>query len=868
MTSQIPHASRVEDVIKALNVNPDYGLEPGEATLRLKQYGSNSIETTRKTTYLQKFLGQFADVMILVLLAAAAISGAVGELSDTVVILIIVILNAIIGSVQEYRAEHALEALRRLTTPNAHVRRGGGIQNIPVEELVPGDIVFLEAGNIVPGDLRLFETVDLEVEEAALTGESLPVVKYTQVIDDADVVVADRRNMAFKGTHVTRGHAMGITVATGSQTELGRIAMLLRESKTVLTPLQVRLKHFGRRLAILVLLVAAIVFVSGLLQGRDVMLMLLTAISLAVAAIPEALPAVVAVSLSFGAQEMRKRNALMRRLSSVETLGSVTYICSDKTGTLTLNEMRLAVIYANGREFSSLSETGDERMLGQWLGRGMALCTNVMRNDKNEPDGDPTEVALYLAGLDGGFDKFELESTLPRLVELPFDSDRRMMTSLNQVDDTIIAFTKGAPEAVLPLCNEQLTINGKTVLDRDVILDHSAQLAKQGYRVLALAMRGFSKLPEEITVTTIESELTLLALVGLIDPPRPGVSEAIADCRTAGITPVMITGDHPGTALAIARQLNISTDNHVMTGKELAQLTDEVFQQRVKDIRVYARVSPEQKIRIVSALQACGEYVAMTGDGINDAPALKRANIGVAMGQKGTDVAREASDMVLMDDNFVTIVGAVREGRRIFDNIRKFIRYIMASNSGEIWTLFLAPFLGLPLPLLPIQILWINLVTDGLPGLALSTEPQEPNIMLRSPRPPNESIFAHGMWQHIVWIGLLIGGLSLGAQAWAYESGSPNWQTVVFTVLTFCQLAQVLAIRSERESIFTIGLFSNLPLLGSVLLTIALQLMVVYTPYFNKIFHTTPLTMEELIVCFTLPFIVLLAVEVEKKLRR
>ena len=498
----------------------------------------------------------------------------------------------------------------------------------------------------------------------------------------------------------------------------------------------------------------------------------------------------------------------------------------------------------------------------------MALCTNVVQDGQHHASGDPTEIALYLGALEAGFDKTELEQRLPRLAELPFHADRRIMTSLNQVDDRVVAFCKGAPEAILPLCRNQLSSHGITELDRDALLQHSTELAHQGYRVLAIAMRDYSRLPADLSPAAIESELTLLGLVGLIDPPRPDVQQAIQDCRTAGITPVMITGDHPGTALAIAQQLGISTHDRVLTGEDLEQLSEENFLKQVRDIQVYARVTPQQKINIVKALQQQGEYVAMTGDGVNDAPALKQANIGVAMGQKGTDVAREASDMVLTDDNFATIVRAVREGRRIFDNIRKFIKYTMTSNAGEIWTLFLAPFLGLPLPLIPIQILWINLITDGLPGLALSAEPQERGIMQRPPRPPGESIFAHGMWQHIIWAGLLIGGLSLGAQAWAYANGSHNWQTVVFTVLTFSQLVHALVIRSERDSLFRIGIRSNLPLLATIVFTVALQLLIIYMPFFNRIFHISPLDMTELAVCFSLPLVVLLAVEIEKWLSR
>jgi Ca2+-transporting ATPase len=621
-------------------------------------------------------------------------------------------------------------------------------------------------------------------------------------------------------------------------------------------------------LAIAILAIAVIVFVAGLLRGEDILLMLLTAVSLAVAAIPEALPAVVTISLALGAKKLGRRHALMRRLSAVETLGSITYICADKTGTLTQNKMQVATICAYEHCSDNLLETPATSNLWRWLGQAMALCNDVTVEPDKKLIGDPTEIALYLAAQEAEYDKQRLEQHYPRIAELPFHADRRIMTTLHRFGDETIAFAKGAPEAVIPLCHNQLSSQGVTDIRQQTLLSQANQLAAQGYRVLAIAMRRFNSVPSKIVSEEIESELTLLGMVGLIDPPRPEVMQAITDCRTAGIMPVMITGDHPATAQVIAHELGIENHNGVLTGSDLDKLSEEAFEQQVLDITVYARVTPEQKIRIVTALQRRGEYVAMTGDGVNDAPALRRANIGVAMGRKGTDVAREASDMVLMDDNFATIVTAVREGRRIFDNIRKFIKYTMTSNSGEIWTIFLAPFLGLPLPLLPIQILWINLVTDGLPGLALSVEPQERHIMQRPPRPPSESIFAHGMWQHMIWVGLLIGGLSLGAQAWAYHAGSDNWQTVVFTVLTFSQLVHALVIRSERESLFTLGLFSNLSLLGTVILTVGLQLMVIYVPFFNHIFHTTPLSQSELLVCFVLPLFVFVAVEMEKWLVR
>jgi Ca2+-transporting ATPase len=858
-----PHTLGSKQVAVLLRVNPAHGLDSDEVAERRRLFGPNSIRESEQTGFLYKLLVQFRDVMILVLLAAAVIAGAIGEISDTIVILVIVLLNAIIGAVQEYKAEQAVAALKKMTAPDARVRRGGHFHTVSSEEVVPGDIVLIEAGNVVPCDLRLFETVDCQIDESALTGESTTVDKQTGKLDVEDLLAADRTNIAFKATNVTRGRALGIAVATGERTEIGRIASLLRGNEKQLTPLQVRVGRFSKRLAAAVILIALVVFVAGLVRGEGLLLMFMTSVSLAVAAIPEALPAVITISLALGAKKMGLHNALMRRLPTVETLGSVTWICSDKTGTLTTNEMRLELLHAAGTDASSLSETDNTAPLWQLLGKALALSTDVTLDRQGRAIGDPTEIALYLGALDGEFIKHDLEERHPRLAELPFEAKRRRMTTLHTDGGKVLSFTKGAPEAVLPVCKSQLSLDGSEIPLSDDLHIQAERMASQGYRVLAIACRRFDAVPETLRSGEIEHDMQFVGLVGLIDPPRPEALQAVRDCRTAGIQPVMITGDHPGTARAIAERLEIASDG-IMTGVEMAQLDEDELAARVKEISVYARVSPEQKIKIVKALQAHGEYVAMTGDGVNDAPALKRANIGIAMGQKGTEVAREASDMVLMDDNFASIVYAVREGRRIFDNIRKFIKYTMTSNAGEVWVLFLAPFLGLPLPLVPVQILWINLVTDGLPGLAMSLEQQEKNIMQRPPRPPEESIFAHGMWQHILWVGLLIGALSLGAQAWAWHGGSDNWQTIVFTVLTFSQLVHALVIRSETESLLSIGFFSNPQLLFAILLTVVLQLIVIYVPFFNDVFKTSPLDRHELLVCFLLPLVVFVLVEFEK----
>ena len=866
------HVATPQEAAVRLETSADAGLAPAEAERRIAEHGRNELREQARRSLLRMFAGQFTDFMIVLLLAAAVISGFIGEVEDAAAIVAIVVLNAVIGFVQEFRAEKALRALKELAALQAHVVRAGAISTVPASSLVPGDVVLLDAGSVVPADLRIVASAQLRVEEAALTGESNPVEKQVMALAEADVALGDRVNMAYSGTTVTYGRGRGIVVATGMATELGKIATLLATTEEVRTPLQRRLARFGKQLSVIAIGICVLVFVLGVLRGESIVLMFLTAVSLAVAAVPEALPAVITIGLALGAQRMVRKNALIRRLPAVETLGSVTYICSDKTGTLTQNRMRADTFFVADEPARTLDPDMLAREPWSSFVTALAVSNDAGVDASGEAIGDPTEVALYVAARDAGRRKADVEARIPRVAELPFDSERKCMTTLHAVESTgtVVAFTKGAPERVLERCTSTLTAEGHGPIDAAALLAHAERMANDGLRVLAIDRRDFAALPEELAPSPIERDLAFVGFVGLIDPPRPEAEAAVASCRQAGMTAVMITGDHPLTAAAIATRLGIvgpGEARHV-TGRELARMSDEELAVRASELRVYARVDPEQKIRIVRALQARGEFVAMTGDGVNDAPALKRADIGVAMGKVGTDVAREASAMVLLDDNFASIVAAIGEGRRIYENIRKFIRFVLAGNTGEILTLLFAPLLGLPIPLLPIQILWVNLLTDGLPGLALAVEPEEKGLMQRPPRPPGESLFAGGLGYEILWVGTLIGALSIFTQWWAISHGSPNWQTMVFTVLTFAQLFQVMAIRSERESLFTIGIGSNRPLLGAVVLGAVLQLAVIYVPALNALLRTQPLTLAELGFCVMLPASVFAAIEIEKWLAR
>ena len=895
-SGQTWHQLEANAVLVKLRTDASYGLDETVAAERLEHDGPNAlVEAGIKSPWLI-LLEQFTGTMVLVLILAAVASIVLGEVTDAIAILVIVVLNAALGFSQEFRAEQAMAALRQLSSPTVRLRRGGHLHERPAGDLVAGDIVLLEAGNLVSADGRLLEAANLRIQESSLTGESLPVDKSVLALEAEVLPVGDRTNMVFMGTAVTAGRGVMVVTETGMRSELGRLAGMLQSVKSEATPLQRRLAKLGRDLAFAALALVAVVFVLGLLRGEDAKLMFVTALSLAVAVVPEGLPAVATITLALGAQRMLKRRALIRKLAAVETLGSVTVICSDKTGTMTQNRMTVSVLDVAGNtlEFDELLERSGTAIREQpetqvsrpelyALIAGAVLCNdaNLISTNPEDPEaaGDPTETALVVAAVHVGLVKPTLEERFPRVSELPFDSERKRMTTVHHVPaelpnewplgtSTHVAFTKGAPGGLLEVCTRVL-INGEVqMLDdagRERINAAQRGLASRQMRVLGVAYRPLDAIPND---NELERDLTFIGVIGMIDPLRPEVLEAVATCKTAGIRTVMITGDHPLTAQQIARELGIGENSQVLTGNELEKLTSEELAARVPEVSVFARVAPEHKLRIIEALQSQGELVSMTGDGVNDAPALKRADIGVAMGITGTDVAKQASAMVLLDDNFATIVSAVKEGRVIFDNIRKFVKYTMTSNAGEIWTMLLGPFLGMPLALVPLQILWINLVTDGLPGLALGFEPAERGTMQRPPYPLKQSFFDQGLGWHILWVGLLMGGVSLGTGYVYWRNGSEDWQTMVFTTLTLSQMGHVLAIRSSTDSLFSQGLGSNKPLLAAVALTLALQLAVIYLPPLQSVFRTRALSLNDLGIALGLSTVVFIAVEIEKFLRR
>jgi len=846
------HLQSLSDLSLSLNTTPN-GLDSAAVNKLLLKHGRNVLAQSKKKTAWLMIFNQFTDLMILILITAAIISAFLGDLTDSLVIFTIVLVNSVVGFMQEFRSEKAMSSLKKLSASHAKVLRDGVTSVVTSSELVPGDVIILEAGDVIPADIRLIETHTLKINESSITGESANIEKSALELAEGDYALGDRFNMGYKGTFVTNGRAKAYVVLTGMNTELGKIAKLIQVEDTK-TPLQKRLNGFGKKITISIIAICTGIFAVGLLRGEAPVTLFLTVISLAVAAIPEAMPAVVTIALALGAKNLVKNFALIRNLPAVETLGSVTYICTDKTGTLTENKMNVEkIIHSENSKGLKLFQGNDPLLTA------IALNNDVIKESDGTLTGESTETALVKYALDKGFEKNKLETAYPRVAEFPFDSKRKCMTTLHSSDDGILVITKGAVESIVPV-----TADPQNLQASEIILNADKEAAN-GYRILGYAVKIIPKLPDVPDIKSIESGLTFLGITCLIDPPRAEAKEAVEQCKLAGIIPVMITGDHKLTAKSIASKLGIITSGSelVMEGKELQKLPDEEFKNIVENVRVYARVNPEQKLRIIKALQSKNHFVAMTGDGVNDAPALKNADIGIAMGINGTEVSREASDMILLDDNFATIVKAVKLGRTIYSNLLKFINYILSGNTGEILAIVLAPFFGLPIPLLAIHILWINLVSDGLPGLALAYEKPEPNIMKVPPRDPMENIFSAKTAFRILRTGLLLGLVTVGTQAWAINNNITHWQTMAFTVLCFSQMGLAMALRS-KSSLFTSGVFSNWRMIGAISVTFILQLMLIYIPQLNVVFKTQPLSLKELLITIAVSSIVFWAVEAEK----
>ncbi|MCX8131516.1 MAG: calcium-translocating P-type ATPase, SERCA-type [Clostridia bacterium] len=845
------HTKTEQEVLEYLHSGND-GITDEEANKRIQTYGKNKLDEGKRKTLFGMFLEQFKNLMVIILLIAAAISGFMNELTDTIIILVVVFINAVLGIMQESKAEKALSALKKMSSPHVKVKRNGVIKQVNTEDIVPGEIVLLEAGDFVPADMRLLHCASLKIEEAALTGESVPAEKTVVKMDRDDLVIGDRRNMAYSGSSVTYGRGMGIVTAVGMSTEVGKIASHLSNSESQETPLQKKLAEMSKYLTIGIIAISVIIFLAGILQGRNYFEMFLTAVSLAVAAIPEGLPAVITIVLAMGVQKMAGRNSIVRKLSAVETLGSTEIICSDKTGTLTQNKMTVKEVYLDGC-LQHADDFNEEKKSFGIFTHSIVLCNDskTTRIDKNTVNfiGDPTETALaYFASLKG-IQKDVIDRLAPRINEIPFDSERKLMSTISQINGIYRVITKGAPDVLLDRC-DRIFINGETRTltrkERNSILDGNKVMAGKALRVLAVAIRDIQELPQNITSESIENGMVFVGLVGMIDPPRPEAREAVRICAEAGIRPVMITGDHRDTAAAIAKELGIiKNEEEVISGSELNKISDDDFETLVTKYSVYARVSPEHKVRIVNAWKKRGKVVAMTGDGVNDAPALKSADIGIGMGITGTDVAKGVSNMVLADDNFATIVIAVEEGRKIYSNIRKAIQFLLSSNLGEIVTLFVATMLNWTI-LFPIHILWVNLVTDTLPALALGVEKAEKDVMKQKPRKAKNSFFSDGVGFSIVYQGIFKGMLTLTA----YFAGISLYSeeiaiTMAFATLGLIQLTHSLNARSNTKSLFRLGLFSNMYLIGAIAVSALLQVIVIFVPFFNEMFRVKQLNMEQ-----------------------